>query len=96
MTNLDLQRPAFTLTVGELIDILKETLSDKVEVKTIIPRPPIKGIHALARYLGVCPARAQKLKNSGVLPYFQNGRLVLFDCDKVDELFKNKIVKILK
>ena len=31
-------------------------------------------------------SKAQAMKNSGILPYFQNGRIVLFDCDKVDEI----------
>jgi hypothetical protein len=84
MQKNDLDRPAFTLTVGELVDIIIDNLPKNIDVKTNKPRQPIKGIHALAKYLGVCPAKAQSLKNSGVLPYFQNGRTVLFDCDKVD------------
>jgi len=43
----------------------------------------IKGIHALAEFLHISPARAQKLKNEKVIPCFQDGRLVLFDPDKV-------------
>ena len=82
----DLSRPAFTLTVGELLDFLSDNKPNNVEIKTLEPRPPIKGIHALAKYLGVCPAKAQSLKNRGVLPYFQDGRTVLFDCEKVDEI----------
>ena len=86
MTKQELERPAYTLTVGELVNIFSNNVPSKVETKTSEPRPPIKGIHALAKYLGVCPAKAQSLKNAGVIPYFQNGRIVLFDCDKVDEI----------
>ncbi len=55
------------------------------EFKVSAPRTHIKGIHELAAYLKISASRAQKLKNEGVLPYFQDGRLVLFDPDKVRE-----------
>lgn len=45
----------------------------------------IKGIHQLADFLKISPGRAQKLKNEKVIPYFQDGRLVLFDPIKVRE-----------
>jgi hypothetical protein len=84
---LDLSRPLFSLTVGEWLIINNENKPIDVKVaEHKLPRQPIKGIHALAAYLGVCPAKAQSLKNSGILPYFQNGRIVLFDCDKIDEV----------
>jgi outer membrane protein assembly factor BamB len=51
------------------------------------PEPPLKGIHSLAKFLGVSPARAQKLKNDGVFPFLQDGRLVLFDPAKVREVW---------
>lgn len=47
------------------------------------PQPFIKGIHELAKFLQVSPARAQKLKNEGVFPYWQDGRTLLFDPEKV-------------
>ena len=45
----------------------------------------IKGIHQLAAFLKVSAPRAQKLKNEKVISCFQDGRLVLFDPDKVRE-----------
>ncbi len=44
---------------------------------------PIRGIHGLADFLGVSPVTAQKLKNSGNIPFAQFERLVLFDPQKV-------------
>ncbi len=44
---------------------------------------PIRGIHGLADFLGVSPVTAQKLKNSGKIPYAQYDRLILFDPQKV-------------
>lgn len=46
----------------------------------------IKGIHGLAAFLQISPARAQKMKNENVFPYFQNGRTLLFDPEKVREV----------
>ncbi len=52
--------------------------------------PFIKGIHALGKYLGVSPVKAQQLKNSGAIPCFQDGRIVLFDPAKVREyMYRN-------
>jgi hypothetical protein len=47
------------------------------------PQPFIKGIHELAAFLKVSPARAQKLKNENVFPFWQDNRTLLFDPDKV-------------
>jgi hypothetical protein len=47
--------------------------------------PFIKGIHALANFLKVSPAKAQQLKNKGAFPYWQDGRTILFDPVKVRE-----------
>lgn len=60
------------------------------------PGEPIKGIHELAAFLRVSPSRAQKLKNEKIVPCFQDGRLVLFDREKVRlamEIYNNKKVK---
>jgi hypothetical protein len=55
---------------------------------------PIRGIHGLAEFLGVSPVTAQKLKNSGKIPFAQFERIVLFDPQKVmDALETNKKVK---
>lgn len=53
------------------------------EIKQATPQPFIKGIHQLAKFLQVSPVRAQKLKNEGAFPYWQDGRTLLFDPDKV-------------
>ncbi|MFZ4548684.1 MAG: DUF3853 family protein, partial [Bacteroidales bacterium] len=43
----------------------------------------------LAKFLGISVSKAQKLKNEGIVPFFQNERLVLFDPDKVREAMSN-------
>ncbi len=47
------------------------------------PEPPIKGIHALARFLNVSIVKAQQLKNNSVFPFFQDGRTLYFDPKEV-------------
>ena len=70
-----------------IFDVVKSALSNQgTPDKT--PEPFIKGIHQLAKFLQVSPARAQKLKNEGVFPYWQDGRTLLFDPDKVREAMK--------
>ncbi len=46
----------------------------------------IRGIHGLAKYLGVSSVRAQWLKNSGKLDgtYFQDKRTLIFSRERLD------------
>lgn len=68
-----------------IYDVVRTALSNHGETTSTQTQkePPIKGIHQLAKFLKVSPARAQKLKNEGAFPYFQDGRTLLFDPDKV-------------
>jgi len=56
-----------------------------IDEKHISPAGYIKGIHELASYLRISPTKAQKLKNDGVIPCFQDGRTIFFDPAKVME-----------
>jgi excisionase family DNA binding protein len=80
-----LDRPVYTLTVRELIELNKmiddERATKPEERETI----ELNGIHALANFLKVSHTTAQKIKNSGKIPYTQIGRKVLFDGNKVLE-----------
>lgn len=79
----------------ELSRMIAEAVREAMpeEVKQSTPQPFIKGIHELAKFLRVSPVRAQKLKNEGVFPYWQDGRTLLFDPDKVREAMHNYNVK---
>lgn len=59
------------------------------DIREATPQPFIKGIHELAAFLKVSPARAQKLKNEGAFPYWQDGRTLLFDPDAVRAAMAN-------
>ena len=54
-------------------------------VETTKTEGHIKGISGLSKFLGVSHSRAQALKNSGIFPHFQTGRLIIFDPSKVRE-----------
>lgn len=78
----------------ELIYVaVKSALDKRGESKQTPPQPFIKGIHELAKFLKISPARAQKLKNEGVFPYWQDGRTLLFDPEKVRQVMTKKEVK---
>ncbi len=69
----------------ELTRIINDAIREAMpkDIREATPQPFIKGIHELAAFLKVSPARAQKLKNEGVFPYWQDGRTLLFDPDAV-------------
>ena len=90
-TELDLNRTVNSLTVAELVSIIFDNKPIDLKVaESKEKRPPIKGIHSLAKYLGVCPATAQALKNKGSFPYFQDGRVLLFDPNEIDKAMQTK------
>ena len=71
-----------------------EILEELRELRAIILNKPepqpgakrkdyIRGINALAEFLGCSTSTVQKLKNRGKIPYSQYGRLILFDPEKV-------------
>jgi len=78
------------LTSDELTHIIRGVISDEIgkRLDAKPPRPTIKGIHGLAEALNCSIAKAQKLKNSGQIPYFQNEKLLLFDFDQVMDALK--------
>lgn len=73
------------ITKEELFDIINDAVKAAMPtfINTTPNKPFIKGTHELADFLGVSLSRAQKLKNEGIFPYFQDGRTVLFDPIKV-------------
>lgn len=79
------------VSIPELVDLIASEVESRIngKPKEDAPSTYIKGIHNLAKFLDISPARAQKLKNDGLLPYWQSGRLVYFDATKVREAMDN-------
>ncbi|OFY49450.1 MAG: hypothetical protein A2W85_06305 [Bacteroidetes bacterium GWF2_41_31] len=72
-----------------IFEVVKSALSEQ-DTPPQTPEPFIKGIHELAKFLRCSPARAQKLKNEGIFPYFQDNRTLLFDRAKVRTAMNSK------
>ncbi len=44
----------------------------------------VYGIRGIADYIGCSPAKAQNMKNAGILPFYEVGRRVFFYTSEVD------------
>lgn len=86
------------LTKKELQELITEAVKSGIPSNTSPSEPDkfLKGIHNLAKYLQISPSRAQKLKNEGIIPYYQNGRTLLFEPSKVREALFNYTHKTSK
>ena len=79
------------IDMSEVKEMIHSAVKEAVQTTTPkVEKKFIKGIHQLAKFLNVSPSKAQGLKNSGKIPYSQNGRLVLFDPEKVIEALSKK------
>lgn len=80
------------ISESDLNNLIRSAISEEMckRAESKAPRPTIKGIHGLAEALNCSVAKAQKLKNSGVIRYFQDQKLVLFDYDQVIEDLKGQ------
>ena len=92
MENSKLSQPAYTLTVGELIEIIQSERQTEP-----IPVPPqekpqyLYSIKELAIFLHVSIVTAQKIKNSGSIHYTQIGRKLIFNTLQIlEDLAKKK------
>jgi len=75
------------ISESELSNLIRAAVND-VLIKKNDSKPPratIKGIKGLAVALNCSVSKAMKLKKSGVIRYFQDQKLLLFDHDQVME-----------
>lgn len=80
------------ITKDELIEIINQAVRAALNSSENEESPKIliKGIHELAAFLNISPSRAQKLKNEKIIPFWQDGRLVIFDSRKVLEAMREQ------
>jgi hypothetical protein len=94
MTNSLFDKPAFTLTVGELIGTIKAELSVMPQPHQIQVSEPQKqyaySIRECSEYFHVSPVTFQMWKNSGFVKYTQHGRKLIIDLPGTLELLNNK------
>ena len=50
----------------------------------------VYGIRGIAAYIGCSPAKAQNMKNAGILPFYEVGRRVFFYTSEVDKALKKE------
>ena len=74
-----LEKPLLTATLGDFVEAMRQARPEVNEK----PRKLAYGIAGLAAVLGCSVPTAQKLKNSGDLPFMQRGRKIVFDVDAV-------------
>lgn len=81
-------------TEDELSYLIRKSIREAVDGilknnPSIDPEPFVKGIHGLAKYLGISPTMAQKLKNEGIFQCFQYDKTLIFDKQKIKEALNN-------
>ncbi|MDO5609110.1 MAG: DUF3853 family protein [Capnocytophaga sp.] len=85
--------PISELSVGELVDILKETsASEKKEIIHKEEKRYAYGLKGLGNVLGCSRTRASEIKQSGILDeaISQFGRKIIVDVDLAVKLFKQR------
>ncbi len=91
------KKPAFSLTAGEMAEIIVNKLNIshlKEPIRSTPERKKIKGIQGLANYISCSPTTAQKLKSSGKIPFYNIGSKVYFFSDEIDfAMSRNKEYK---
>ncbi len=79
-----MEKSLLKATLGDFVEAMKQARPE-VEEK---PRKLVYGIAGLASILGCSVPTAQKLKNSGDIPFMQKGRKIVFDVDAVLQSLK--------
>lgn len=80
--------PVYQLTVNQLLDVLAtkngpQSTTESKASPSLSSKRYLYGIRALAEFLDCSTPTAQKIKNSGKIPYSQTGRIIVFDADEV-------------
>jgi excisionase family DNA binding protein len=84
--------PLFQLTVNQLLGLLEKNDNTVPVTKAIDlgSKSHVYGLGGLARLLNCSHPTAQRIKNSGKIPYTQVGRKLIFDADAVLNALRKK------
>lgn len=74
-----MEKRIFELTVSEFMELLKQGQAVQSEPEQKTEPKMLYSIKELADFLQCSTVTAQKIKNSGRIPYSQTGRKVVFD-----------------
>lgn len=74
-----------TLSRDEFIEAVTIATERALAKVNQVPEKPkvIKGLRGLAEFIPCSLSKAQQLKHEGKVPFYQDGRLILFDPDQV-------------
>ncbi len=86
-----MEKRIFELTVSEFIELLKQQNNVPVLMEQKAEPKMLYSIKELADYLQCSTVTAQKLKNSGRIPFMQTGRKVVFNGDAVMGAISHKM-----
>ena len=78
-----MEKRIFELTVSEFIELLKQEQPVQVMPEQKTEPKMLYSIRELAEFLQCSTVTAQKIKNSGKIPFSQTGRKVVFDGNAV-------------
>lgn len=80
------------LSRGELLEIVTE--ATQLALSKVNTKPDeqkvIKGLRGLAEFIPCSLSKAQQLKNEGKVPFYQDGRLILFNPDEIRAALSGK------
>jgi excisionase family DNA binding protein len=88
-----MEKRIFELTVTEFLDLLKRDQPTTAPPEMKAEPKMLYSIKELAEFLQCSTVTAQKIKNSGRIPYAQTGRKVVFDGNEVLTALSKKIKK---
>ena len=86
-----MEKRIFELTVSEFIELLKQQNNVPALMEQKAEPKMLYSIKELADYLQCSTVTAQKLKNSGRIPFAQTGRKVVFNSDAVMGAISHKM-----
>lgn len=72
---------------AELTAIVERAVESRISKLAAKDTPPrkVRSLRELAKYLKISVNKVQRLKNEGKIPFYQDGRVVIFDLDQVDQ-----------
>jgi predicted transcriptional regulator len=86
-----MEKRIFELTVSEFIELLKQQNNNTPLVPAVREKKYVHSIKGMAAELHMSVVTMQKLKNSGRIPYKQDGRKVIFEVSEVLEALSVKM-----
>ena len=76
-----LSKPMWQLTAKEFLELMEKE-PNSTGVKTNVRT--VRGVNNLAAELGVSSPTVHKWKKAGIIPFWQVGRIIYFDLEKVN------------